>query len=111
MVEIHVPSLAERKEDLPLLTGHFVDKFAAQYGKNIRGLTQRAQILLARHNWPGNIRELENVLGYACMMVLGETVDIQDLPEYLRLPAAAHSRCGPAANDSGSHAGRQPRRA
>ena len=47
-----------------------------------RGLTQRAQILLARHNWPGNIRELENVLGYACMMVLGETVDIRDLPEY-----------------------------
>jgi DNA-binding NtrC family response regulator len=87
MVEIRVPSLAERKEDLPLLTAHFVDKFAAQYGKNIRGLTQRAQILLARHNWPGNIRELENVLGYACMMVLGETVDIQDLPEYLRLPA------------------------
>jgi transcriptional regulator with PAS, ATPase and Fis domain len=86
MVEIHVPSLAERKEDLPLLIGHFVDKFSKQYGKQIRGLTQRARILLARHDWPGNIRELENVLGYACMMVLGDTIDLQDLPEYLRLP-------------------------
>jgi DNA-binding NtrC family response regulator len=86
MVEIHVPSLSERKEDLPLLIGHFVDKFSRQYGKQIRGLTQRARILLARHDWPGNIRELENVLGYACMMVLGDTIDIHDLPEYLRLP-------------------------
>jgi DNA-binding NtrC family response regulator len=86
MVEIHVPSLSERKEDLPLLISHFVDKFSRQYGKEIRGLTQRARILLARHDWPGNIRELENVLGYACMMVFGDTLDIHDLPEYLRLP-------------------------
>jgi len=86
MVEIHVPSLAERKEDLPLLITHFVEKFSNQYGKQIRGLTQRSRILLARHDWPGNIRELENVLGYACMMVMGETIDIHDLPEYLRLP-------------------------
>jgi len=86
MVEIHVPSLAERKEDLPLLISHFVDKFSKQYGKEIRGLTQRARILVARHDWPGNIRELENVLGYACMMVLGDTIDIHDLPEYMRLP-------------------------
>jgi DNA-binding NtrC family response regulator len=84
MVEIRVPPLAERKEDLPLLINHFVDKFSRQYGKPIRGLTQRSHVLLARHQWPGNIRELENVLGFACMMVMGETIDIQDLPEYLR---------------------------
>src|SRR5712692_5251764 len=59
MVEIHVPRLAERKEDLPLLERHFISRFAAQYGKEIRGLTPRAQILLARHSWPGNVRELE----------------------------------------------------
>lgn len=84
MVEIRVPSLTERKEDLPLLVNHLVEKFARQYGKQIGGLTRRSQIVLARHSWPGNIRELENVLGYACMMVMGETIDIQDLPEYLR---------------------------
>jgi DNA-binding NtrC family response regulator len=83
MVEIHVPRLAERKEDLPLLERHFISRFAAQYGKDIRGLTHRAQILLARHSWPGNIRELENVIGHACMMVMGDTVDVHDLPGYL----------------------------
>ena len=83
MVEIHVPRLAERKEDLPLLERHFVSKFAAQYGKQIHGLTHRAQILLSLHGWPGNVRELENVIVHACMMALGETIDGPDLPSYL----------------------------
>ena len=95
MVEIRVPSLAERKEDLPLLIRHFVEKFAGQYGKQIRGLTQRSHVLLARHQWPGNIRELENVLGFACMMVMGDTIDIQDLPEYLR--AGTNAAMAPSA--------------
>jgi DNA-binding NtrC family response regulator len=86
MVEIHVPALAERKEDLPLLTKHFLDRFSAQFRKSIRGLTQRAQIIIARHNWPGNVRELENVLGHGAMMAMGETVDVQDFPDYLRSP-------------------------
>jgi DNA-binding NtrC family response regulator len=86
MVEVRVPSLAERKEDLPLLTKYFMDRFADQYRKNIRGLTRRTQVVLARHEWPGNVRELENVIGYACMMVTGETIDVRDLPEYLRFP-------------------------
>src|SRR5579859_4522882 len=87
MVEIHVPRLGERMEDIPLLTRHFIEKFAKQYGKDIRGLTQRAQILLGRHTWPGNVRELENVIGHACMMAMGDTLDIVDLPEWLRQPA------------------------
>jgi len=83
MVEIRVPALLDRKEDLPLLQRAFISRFAAQYGKMIRGLTPRAQILLARHTWPGNVRELENVIGHACMMVIGDTIDVRDLPEYL----------------------------
>ena len=83
MVEIQVPSLEERKEDLPLLERHLIAKFASQYGKEIRGLTRRAQIRLALHSWPGNVRELENVVGHACMMTLGDTIDIPDLPPYL----------------------------
>jgi DNA-binding NtrC family response regulator len=86
MVEIHVPRLADRKEDLPLLERYFIAKFAAQYGKAIRGLTHRAQIRLSLHDWPGNVRELENVLGHAGMMALGDTIDVQDLPAYLRTP-------------------------
>jgi DNA-binding NtrC family response regulator len=86
MVEIHVPQLSERKEDLPLLQRSFVSKFAAQYGKTVRGLTPRAQMMLTRHSWPGNVRELENVIGHACMMVMGDTIDVRDLPEYLWEP-------------------------
>jgi len=86
MVEIHVPALAERKEDLPLLTRYFIDRFSAQFRKNIRGLTQRAQVVIARHNWPGNVRELENVLGHGVMMAMAETIDVQDFPDYLRSP-------------------------
>ena len=85
MVEIPLPSLADRKEDLPLLERHFLTRFAAQYQKPIRGLTRRAQALLARYSWPGNVREFENALGNACMMVEGNTVDVRDLPEYLRV--------------------------
>ena len=83
MVEIHVPRLAERKEDLPLLERHFIARFAAQYKKEIRGLTHRAQVRLSLHSWPGNVRELENVLGHACMMAMGDTIDMQDLPGVL----------------------------
>ena len=87
MVEVHVPALKDRPEDLPLLIRFFVERFAAQFRKELRGLTQRAHIVLARHNWPGNVRELENVLGHACMMAQATTVDVQDLPEYLRFPS------------------------
>jgi DNA-binding NtrC family response regulator len=86
MIEVRLPSLMERKEDLPLLTKYFVDRFSAQFRKEIRGLTQRAQVVLARHHWPGNVRELENTLGHACIMAVAETIDVQDLPEYLRNP-------------------------
>jgi DNA-binding NtrC family response regulator len=100
MVEIQIPSLADRKEDLPLLERHFISKFAAQYGKPIRGLTHRAQIVLALHAWPGNVRELENVIGHACMMAMGETIDVADLPGYLQSAGeASHAAAvsGPAA--------------
>jgi len=89
MVEVHVPSLAERKEDLPLLTKHFIEKFAAQFRKDITGLTQRAQVIVARHNWPGNVRELENVLGHGAMMSMGNMIDVHDLPDYLLSPQRA----------------------
>jgi DNA-binding NtrC family response regulator len=84
MVEIQVPPLAERMEDIPLLTRHFVERFGKQYGKQIRGLTQRAQIVLNRYPWPGNVRELENAIGHACMMAMGEMIDVLDLPNNLQ---------------------------
>jgi DNA-binding NtrC family response regulator len=82
-VEIALPPLASRREDLPLLERHFVQKFAAEYKKPISGLTRRAQSLMATYPWPGNIRELENVIGNACLMAEGKFLDVDDLPERL----------------------------
>ena len=84
MVELKLPPLAERKEDLPLLERHFVEKFARNYGKRIAGISRRAQAVLSLHGWPGNVREMENVLGHACMMADAEFIDVRDLPDYLQ---------------------------
>ncbi|MGC2371654.1 MAG: sigma-54 dependent transcriptional regulator [Candidatus Sulfotelmatobacter sp.] len=86
VVEITLPSLANRREDLPLLERYFVNKFAGEYKKPISGLVRRVQTRLSAYAWPGNIRELENVIGNACMMTEGKLVDIGDLPERLRTP-------------------------
>lgn len=86
-VDLKLPSLRERAEDLPLLFRHFLGAFSSRYGKPGLQLTRRAEILLTRWSWPGNIRELENSLSYACMMTEKGVVDIVDFPEYLLEPA------------------------
>lgn len=88
-VELKVPSLAQRPEDLPLLERHFLKAFAAQYNKSVSGLTRRAQTVLARYRWPGNIRELQNVIEHACMMTESDVIDVRDLPERVQNQAAA----------------------
>lgn len=84
ILEIPLPPLASRREDLPLLVRHFTDKYSAEYGKSIAGLTRRAQARLAAYPWPGNVRELENVIATACMMSDRSLIDIDDLPERFR---------------------------
>jgi two-component system, NtrC family, response regulator AtoC len=79
-VHLHLPALAERMEDLPLLQKHFVQKFSEKYGKPISGITRRAQAALAQHRWPGNVRELENVIAGACLMSEGTVLDLADFP-------------------------------
>lgn len=91
VVEIALPPLANRREDLPLLQRYFVERFAAEYNKPISGLTRRAQGVMATYPWPGNIRELENVVGNACMMADGKFIDTNDLPERLRTPFTGDS--------------------
>jgi DNA-binding NtrC family response regulator len=91
VVELTLPPLANRREDLPLLERYFVERFAAQYQKPIVGITRRAQGLMATYPWPGNIRELESVIGNACMMVDGKFIDTRDLPERLRTPVSGDS--------------------
>ncbi|MGD0506175.1 MAG: sigma-54 dependent transcriptional regulator [Terriglobales bacterium] len=94
VVEITLPTLANRREDLPLLERYFIEKFAAEYKRPITGLVRRAQTRLAAYPWPGNIRELENVIGNACMMVDGTLIDIDDLPARFRGPLTAEAMMG-----------------
>lgn len=84
VVDIRLPSLAQRSEDLPLLQRHFIEKFAAEYQKPIFGITRRAQTRMAAYQWPGNVRELENAIGSACIMTSGTVIDLTDLPDPLR---------------------------
>lgn len=89
MIELNVPALRERAEDIPLLARHFVRKFAAEYSKPIEGLTPRALLVLQRYEWPGNVRELEHVIGRACMLSDNAMLDVLDFPTHVALPAQA----------------------
>ena len=83
MVELTVPPLRDRSEDIQLLAHHFVDKFSREFSKQIDGLTVRASLVLERYDWPGNVRELEHVIGRACMLTDSKTIDVEDLPDGL----------------------------
>ena len=83
-IQIRIPSLTERLEDIPLLEQFFLHKYNSAYGKNIAGLTRRAQTVLLQHPWPGNVRELENVISSACITTTGDFVDLGDLPEHFQ---------------------------
>jgi two-component system, NtrC family, response regulator HydG len=80
MVELLVPPLRERPEDISLLARHFAQKFGREFGKPITGLTPRALLVLERHSWPGNVRELEHVIGRSCMLTDNALLDVADLP-------------------------------
>jgi DNA-binding NtrC family response regulator len=83
-IQIRIPSLSERLEDIPLLVQFFLKKYNDAYGKKIPGLTRRAQAVLLQHPWPGNVRELENVISSACITATGDFIDLADLPEHLQ---------------------------
>ena len=80
-IQIRIPSLKERLEDIPLLVQFFLKKYNDAYGKKISGLTRRAQAVLLQHSWPGNVRELENVISSASITANGDFIDLPDLPE------------------------------
>jgi two-component system response regulator HydG len=85
-IEVRVPGLTERPEDIPILILHFLKKYGQVYGKIFQGLTRRAQLAISQHNWPGNVRELENAISSAAIAATGDFVDVCDLPEQLQKP-------------------------
>ena len=80
VVDLHLPPLRDRKEDIPELIGFFVNKFNMQMGKNITDVSQDALKLLVNYNWPGNIRELSNSIERAILFCDGEKITPADLP-------------------------------
>lgn len=85
-LEIRVPGLSDRTEDIPILVRYFLRKYGETYGKAFQGLTRRAQIVLLQHDWPGNVRELENVISSAAIAATNEFIDVDDLPANVRKP-------------------------
>ena len=90
-VTIEMPPLRARREDIPLLASHFLKESAQVHGKAIDGITRNAVDILTRFDWPGNVRQLRNVVD---AMVLarrgGRDLDVGDLPQHIREGAAAH---------------------
>ncbi len=84
VIPIQLPPLRERREDIPLLVAHFLQKFGKELGKGARGVAPDAMGVLERYHWPGNIRELENVLERAIVLGAGEMLSVESLPETLR---------------------------
>jgi DNA-binding NtrC family response regulator len=91
VLEIRLPALRERKEDIPLLAMHFLKKYARRDGRKLKGFTDEALELLERYDWPGNVRELENTVERALVMVEDGTTHITAdmLPPELRAGRAA----------------------
>lgn len=83
VIKMMLPTLSERKEDIPLLVDHFIERFNHLTGKNIMGLSQKAIAALMLYDWPGNVRELENAIEHAHVLCQNDLIRLQDLPDRL----------------------------
>jgi len=95
VVTLNLPALNERVEDIPLLINHFVNRLNALQGKDIDGLSEDTLQILMRHPFPGNVRELENILEFAFILCPSGFIQVEHLPEYLQ----PHSREPGTSND------------
>lgn len=80
VVPLHVPPLKERREDIPVLAEHFVEKFAKKNNRQVAGITPRCMALLINYPWPGNVRELENAIERGIILMRGDYLDEDSLP-------------------------------
>ena len=83
VVKIDLPPLSQRREDIPLLINTFVQKFNARMGKKITGVSEQALRLLLKYDYPGNVRELENIIEHAFVLCRGDLIDFDCLPKEL----------------------------
>ncbi|TVQ97937.1 MAG: sigma-54-dependent Fis family transcriptional regulator [Desulfovibrionales bacterium] len=84
VVQIHLPSLRERREDIPLLAAHFLKKFTEDEACRVKGFTADAIDFLTAYEWPGNVRQLENVVERCVVMAGDDMIRVDDLPPEIR---------------------------
>ncbi|MDX1650733.1 MAG: helix-turn-helix domain-containing protein, partial [Myxococcota bacterium] len=89
VIQIALPPLRERMDDVPLLVNHFIGKYAAELGKPVQGISDEAMERILAYPFPGNVRELENTVERAVALSRGETIDADALPPSLLDPAPA----------------------
>src|SRR5690606_6324647 len=82
--EIRLPSLRERREDIPLLVEYFIGEFSQTFGKAVTGIAHDALQCLMQAPWPGNVRELRNAIEHAFVTISGSTITLLDLPSEVR---------------------------
>ncbi|MBT8335966.1 MAG: sigma 54-interacting transcriptional regulator [Gemmatimonadetes bacterium] len=107
VIPVHVPALRDRREDLPSLIAHFMERMAGRLGRSVRLSPDAGRHLLA-HTWPGNVRELENALEYAITVCEGQTIHIQDLPPEIQAgatPTVPSTSSQPPAHAPGTRPG------
>ena len=100
VVTVRMPLLRDRVEDIPLLVATFIDECAESTGRTVTGITPRAMRVLEQYTWPGNVRELKNSIEAMTVVAQAEVLDVDDMPEWLRGPAAARSGDSPARPDT-----------
>jgi PAS domain S-box-containing protein len=96
VVRIQLPRLAERREDIPLLTKHFIDRFNALQGRRITRCSERVLAVLMNYSFPGNVRELENAIEHAFVVCVGEMIQLDDLPAHIVKATAETGSGAPA---------------
>ena len=94
VIDIEIPPLIERREDIMILTEYFLNRYSTKYRKGIKGITSAAHGSLLQYHWPGNVRELQNAIERAVVLSSGEVLDIEDFP--VNLKGSSQSRLLPA---------------
>jgi DNA-binding NtrC family response regulator len=104
VIAIQLPPLRQRKEDIPALVNHFVEKYCLENGKPLSEVTPEALQVLLDYDWPGNVRELENVIERGVVLSTNGRVGRELIPDHVRTAPSFHvptSRCLPRASTSG----------
>lgn len=100
VVEVDLPSLGERKEDVPLLCQHFLEVYRKHMGRPIQGFTNEAMSAMMQYQWKGEVRELENVVERAVIFCDKELIGLEHLPEYFRQVASQQLSVAPGGHQT-----------